>query len=150
MKRLLPILLILTSCVSKQVTSCDHGKDYFVCVKYLRNYDGDTITVNIPNTHPLLGEKISIRVNGVDTPELRTKNPCEKAKGFKAKELVQSIMQNAKNIELRNVSRGKYFRIVADVIADGVDIKKALIDARLAVPYDGGKKTVVDWCEGVG
>jgi len=42
--------------------------------------------------------------------------------------------------------RGKYFRIVARIIADGVDISDLLIERQLAVFYDGGTK-VKDWCE---
>jgi len=42
--------------------------------------------------------------------------------------------------------RGKYFRIVGRLIADGVDISDLLIQKQLAVPYDGGTK-VKDWCE---
>jgi len=45
---------------------------------YVRNYDGDTITFNLPGLHPIIGEKISIRVNGIDTPEIKGK--CEKEK----------------------------------------------------------------------
>lgn len=45
---------------------------------YVRNYDGDTITFNLPNLHPIIGNKIAIRVNGVDTPEIRGK--CDKEK----------------------------------------------------------------------
>jgi len=41
--------------------------------------------------------------------------------------------------------RGKYFRIVGRLIADGVDISELLIQKNLAVLYDGGTK-VKDWC----
>jgi len=43
--------------------------------------------------------------------------------------------------------RGKYFRIVGRLIADGVNISDLLIERQLAVLYDGGTKTK-DWCEG--
>jgi len=43
------------------------------------------------------------------------------------------------------MKRGKYFRIVADVSIDGKSLAKSLINAKLAVIYDGGKKTK-DWC----
>ena len=43
---------------------------------YVRNYDGDTVTFNLPNLHPIIGENISIRVNSIDTPEINGK--CEK------------------------------------------------------------------------
>ena len=42
--------------------------------------------------------------------------------------------------------RGKYFRIVGRLIADGVDISDLLIERHMAVPYDGGTKTKI-WCE---
>lgn len=128
-------------------TGCKHTGNRFNCVKYLKNYDGDTITFNIPDIHPLLGKKISIRVNGVDTPELKTKDKCEKSKARSAKKLVKSIMRSAKRIDLLNVKRGKYFRIVADVIVDGKDISEVLIKNKLAYRYDGGKKSVVNWCK---
>ena len=31
---------------------CDHTDTRFNCVKYVSNYDGDTITIDIPNIHP--------------------------------------------------------------------------------------------------
>ncbi len=42
--------------------------------------------------------------------------------------------------------RGKYFRIVGRLMADGVDISDLLIQRQLAVLYDGGTKRK-DWCE---
>lgn len=43
------------------------------------------------------------------------------------------------------MQRGKYFRIVADVVADGEMVKDALIENSLAVLYNGGTK-LKDWC----
>ena len=34
-------------------------------------YDGDTFKIDLPNMHPLFGDDISIRLFGVDTPEMR-------------------------------------------------------------------------------
>ncbi len=42
--------------------------------------------------------------------------------------------------------RGKYFRIVGSLIADGVDVSELLIERQLAVLYDGGTKAK-DWCK---
>ena len=47
---------------------------------------------------------------------------------------------------MRNLERGKYFRIVADVYVDGENLADILIDAGMAVRYGGGKKTF-KWCE---
>lgn len=129
--------------------SCEHDKKNFRCVKYIKNYDADTVTFKIPSVHPLLGEDINIRVTGVDTPEIRTKNKCEKEKGRFAKKLVQNLLKNAKRIDLVNVERGKYFRIVADVMIDGKSLSYYILKNGLGVTYDGGKKKQVDWCQPV-
>jgi micrococcal nuclease len=113
---------------------------------YVRNYDGDTITFNLPSLHPIIGDKISIRVNGIDTPEIRGKCEKEKYDAKQAKEIVSNILKNAEHITLKNMKRGKYFRIAADVVVDGENLADVLIDAGMAVRYDGGKKTH-NWCE---
>jgi len=127
-------------------STCKQGDTTFCNVQYLRNYDGDTITFNIPNVHPLLGKEIAIRVNGIDTPEKRTKDRCEKDLAIQAQKLIETTLKKAKQIDLINTSRGKYFRIVADVIVDGVSIKDLLIKNNLAYTYDGGTKSKIDWC----
>jgi micrococcal nuclease len=113
---------------------------------YVRNYDGDTITFNLPGLHPIIGKKISIRVNEIDTPEIRGKCEKEKYDAKQAKEMVADILKDAEQIVLMNMERGKYFRIAADVIVDGENLGDMLIEAGVAVRYDGGKKTV-NWCE---
>ena len=114
--------------------------------QYLKNYDGDTITVTIPGVHPLLGDKISVRVRGIDTPENRGKCQKEKDLARTGQRLVESMLKNAKAVTLENVGRGKYFRIVADVVADGKSVGAVLLKNNLAVAYDGGKK-IMDWCQ---
>ena len=96
---------------------------------YVRNYDGDTVTFNLPGLHPIVGEKISIRVNGIDTPEIRGKCEKEKYDAKQAKEMVTDILKDAEQIILRNMERGKYFRIAADVIVDGENLADMLIEA---------------------
>ena len=113
---------------------------------YVRNYDGDTITFNLPNLHPIIGNKIAIRVNGIDTPEIRGKCDKEKYDAKQAQGMVEEFLKDAERIDLKNMGRGKYFRIVADVYADGENLAEALIDSGMAVKYDGGKKNS-RWCE---
>ena len=47
---------------------------------------------------------------------------------------------------MTEADRGKNFRLVARLKADGVDLSQVLIEQGLAVPYDGGKN-VKDWCQ---
>ena len=113
----------------------------------MKNYDGDTITVQIPGVHPLLGDKISVRVLGIDTPEKNGKKACEKQKARVAQKLVENQLKQAKHIELRNVNRDKYFRILAEVWVDGRSLASLLIKNKLAYPYDGGRKpSSYNWC----
>jgi len=109
-------------------------------------YDGDTFRVNLKGYPELIGYRIGIRVNGIDTPEMR--GQCAKEKGLarQAKEFTVQQLRSAKVIELRNMKRGKYFRIVADVFVDGKNLAQMLIDNDLAVTYDGGHKAK-EWCK---
>ena len=131
---------------SAERENCRHSRKHFRCVEYVKNYDGDTITVNIPNVHPLIGRSIKVRVKNIDTPEIKTNNACEKGKALTAQKEVEHLLQKARTIHLRNVSRGKYFRILADVTADGVSIGQYLLQKGLAAPYRGGKKQKINWC----
>ena len=89
----------------------------------------DTITFNLPSLHPIIGEKISIRVNGIDTPEIKGKCEKEKYDAQQAQQMVADILKDAEQIVLRNMERGKYFRIAADVIIDGESLGDMLIEA---------------------
>jgi micrococcal nuclease len=127
--------------------SCAHDSTTFRCVKFVKNYDGDTITFDIPNVHSLLGKNISVRVAHLDTPEIRGKLPCEKESARTAQRLIENLLKRAKRIDLENVGRDKYFRILADVIVDGKSIKDLLMKNNLAYKYEGGTKENVNWCE---
>lgn len=108
-------------------------------------YDGDTFKVNIEGYPDLIGRNISIRLNGIDTPEIRGKCEAEKQLARAAKQFTVTKLRNAKVIELRNMDRGKYFRIVADVYVDGEELSKLLISNNHAVKYEGGTK-YKSWC----
>lgn len=101
----------------------------------------------MPELHSLIGNKISIRINGIDTPEIRGKCQQEKELAVTAKGFVEGLLTVADSIDLISMQRGKYFRIVADVVADGKMVKEALLEEGLAVIYQGKTKTK-DWCSG--
>ena len=113
--------------------------------KVISVYDGDTFRVNIDSLPPIVGKNISIRVNGVDTPEIRGKCQYEKDLALKARDFVRDRLANATDIKLTNLQRGKYFRVVANVVVDGVSLEQELLDNKLAYRYDGGKK--LSWCK---
>ena len=113
--------------------------------KVISVYDGDTFRVNIDSLPPIVGKNIRIRVNGVDTPEIRGKCQYEKNLALKARDFVRARLANAKEIKLTNLQRGKYFRVVANVVVDGISLERELLDNKLAYEYSGGKK--LSWCK---
>jgi len=112
--------------------------------KVISVYDGDTFRVDIDSLPPIVGKNIAVRVNGVDTPEIRGKCQYEKNLALKARDFVRGRLANAKEIKLTNLQRGKYFRVVANVVVDGVSLEQELLNNELAYGYDGGKK--LTWC----
>jgi len=113
--------------------------------KVISVYDGDTFRVDIASLPPIVGKNIAIRVSGVDTPEIRGKCQYEKNLALKARDFVRARLANAKEIKLTNLQRGKYFRVVANVLVDGVSLEQELLDNKLAYEYSGGKK--LSWCK---
>jgi micrococcal nuclease len=120
-------------CISSYAAYADYGS---VKAEFVRNYDGDTITVNILDYPPIAGKNISVRIKGIDTPEIKGKSDKERQLAIKARDIVYFLLKNTKKIELRNMQRGKYFRIVADVYFDGKNLSDILIDKKFAVPYN--------------
>lgn len=130
--------------------SCEHETKRFNCVKFLYNYDGDTITFDLPHIHPFFGKKTKIRVLGIDAPEKKSHHPrpCELEWARAAQRLVEAELKNAKRIDLI-VPQGldKYGRILADVVYDGKSLSEVLLRNYLAVTYLGKTKQNINWCK---
>ena len=132
----LSLLLVTGSCFAENYGDINN-------VKVDSVYDGDTFTITIPKWPKLAGEKIGIRVLGVDTPEMHGACPEEIALAHKAKEFTVAFL-NSGPITLKNTGRDKYFRIDADVYVNGKSLSQELIVAKLGYSYDGGTKS--KWC----
>ena len=100
-------------------------------------YDGDTFKIDLPSMHPLFGDDISIRLFGVDTPEMRGTTDEVKALAMQAQQVTEKALKGASKIELRNPQRGKYFRIISEVWIDGESLADMLKAKGLAKDYDG-------------
>jgi len=106
-------------------------------------YDGDTVKGKV-EVWPGLVQKISVRINGIDTPEIKTKNRCEKALGLKAKQALIDFI-GEKQVTISNVKLGKYAsRVLADVSVGGKDVAAYMIKYGYARVYHGGKRQ--SWC----
>jgi micrococcal nuclease len=117
-----------------------------------RVVDGDTIDVTID-----LGfktwKKVRVRMEGINTPESRTRDLEEKKKGLAAKARLQEILDYNNNECVLKVSGvGKFGRAIASVYVDTlspasdkssmttINVNKQLIEEGHAVAYDGGKR----------
>jgi endonuclease YncB( thermonuclease family) len=109
------------------------------CVKV---YDGDTITVALSTGGEYF--KYPVRMNGYDTPEIRTRDLTEKSWGYKSKYLLSSLILN-RVITLKCHKFEKYGRILGTVLRDGIDVNEVMIKRGYARAYDGGKKMKWDF-----
>lgn len=113
------------------------------------NYDGDSFNLMLD-----LGFEIphprAVRLNGVDTPELRGGNATSKTFAKLARDKAHQFIANAiADCGAEFVSelyRGKYGRPLGDIVALGENLLPAkslrdyLLENRLGVPYEGGSK----------
>jgi len=58
---------------------------------------------------------------------------------------LNGILLKAKRIDLIEPERGKYIRIVAGIVANGVDISGLMLEKGYARQYEGGKR--LGWCK---
>ena len=112
--------------------------------KVISIYDGDTLRVNIDSFPDIVGKNIRIRIKGIDTPEIKGKCQKEIDLAIMARDYLRNAINQSSQIELRNIERGKYFRIVGELYIDGENISNNLIKRKLAYYYNGRKKR--SWC----
>ena len=121
---------------------------YTYNIELLRVVDGDTIDAKID-----LGFDVSvkkrIRFMGINTPESRTRDLEEKARGLAAKDRVKQLLEGADVIQLESHGVGKYGRCLGELSIDVVDgkqgltlqsVNQLLIKEGHAVEYHGGKR----------
>lgn len=111
--------------------------------KVIKVYDGDTITIisKIPWLFKSKTYKFSIRLAGIDAPEIKSKNPHEVLKANRSRSALARMILN-KKVKLKHLRREKYGRILCDVYYKGTNINKWMILKGYAVKYNGGKKTI--------
>jgi len=116
--------------------------------RVIKVYDADTITIasKLPyDSSPMY--RLSVRLNGIDTPEIKGKGISEEEKeaAKTARDFVSNLVLN-KYVKLQNVQSEKYGRILADVYIGDINLNELLLKEKYAVNYDGGtKKKPTSW-----
>lgn len=105
-----------------------------VSAEVIRIVDGDTLQV-LAMVWANQYIQSYVRINGIDTPEIKGK--CEKERAYLDKPISKD-----RQVILRNIHNGKYAgRVVADLYtASGEDIASAMLKKSFARPYHGKKR----------
>lgn len=115
-----------------------YGKPFRVRVTNI--IDGDTVEIvwlhgsKVPT-------RIHIRVSGIDTPEIRTKDVLEKQAGLKVKEIVEGWIGTNQTKAIFYDWDKFGFRMVGDLLIHGMLLSEFLLNNCYAHSYDGTKKT---------
>lgn len=132
------LIIFIPPAIAKETL---HGP---IQAEVIRVIDGDTFDVR---AQIWIGQYIEtrVRLNGLDTPELRGKCQSEKIKAQNAKAALESLILN-KHVYLDDIHGGKYAgRVIANAKTDqGFDLSNRLIEQGLARPYHGDKRD--SWC----
>ena len=108
--------------------------------------DGDTIKCDIDLGFDIVMANQTIRLYGVDTPESRTSDKEEKYYGNISKQFLKDYCPKGTWIILRTHldKKGKFGRILGELIVNDTNLNKALIEENLAVEYFGQSKVDIE------
>lgn len=113
---------------------------FFYRAHVISVYDGDTITVNIDLGFSMSLQKLKVRLVGIDTAEMKSKDPVLKEKAIAARDWLRSQILD-KDVFLESHGLDKYGRWLGKIhTRDGICCNDEMIKLGHALSYDGGKK----------
>ena len=120
---------------------------YEYACKVERVVDGDTVDVVLDLGFNVL-HSVRVRLVGIDTPESRTRDLDEKARGLLAKEFLKNWLSQEhekKKIVIKTFkkSKGKFGRVLAEIWVNDVNVNEDMIECYHAVPYSAQNKKEV-------
>jgi len=111
-----------------------------------RVVDGDTVDVVLDLGFDIL-YRSRVRLYGIDTPESRTRDKDEKVRGKLAGSFLKEAIDNGNKVIIETKlkdSKGKFGRVLGNVIIDGININQLMIENYLAVAYFGQSKDDIE------
>ncbi len=118
---------------------------YHYKAEVLSVYDGDTVTLMIDQGMKHFA-RVKVRLLGINTPEIRTKDASEKQRGLAAKHYLKDKIEG-KTVIVHTVKKGKFGRWLGVLWSYeegmeelGESLNDEMIRAGHAVAYDGGKR----------
>ena len=118
---------------------------YHYKAEVLSVYDGDTVTLMIDQGMKHFA-RVKVRLVGINTPEIRTRDLEEKERGLQAKEYLRGMIEG-KTVIVHTVKKGKFGRWLGvlwlyqeDMEELGESLNDLMIKEGHAVAYNGGKR----------
>ena len=113
---------------------------YFYKAYISKVIDGDSCVGDIDLGFGIKTSNTKIRLDGIDTAEIKSKDAVLKTKALEAKQLLQALIEN-KTVYLKSLGVDKYGRSLAKIYTiDGLCCNEELKNKNLAIEYDGGTK----------
>jgi endonuclease YncB( thermonuclease family) len=106
--------------------------------------DGDTVRLEVDYLPVELGNKMSLRILGIDTPELHGKCLEEIKKAQDARDFLKGYLKG-KQYTIVLKGRDKYFRLLGDIKVGNELVSEVMLKNGHAVVYQG--KTKTSWCK---
>ena len=97
--------------------------------------DGDTVDILIDLGFSVY-HKERVRLSGIDTPEMNSKNVLEKEIAKKAKTFITTWLKEQKNLTIKTYKDDKYGRLLGEIFGNGgVCVNNLLMEKGFAWNY---------------
>lgn len=118
---------------------------YIYSAQVTKVVDGDTIEIDLDLGFGVWYRNQRVRLNGIDTPESRTKDKDEKTRGELSKNKLKELIEN-KIVKISTTidPDDKFGRILAIIeTKEGINVNEWLVTNNYAVAYKGQNKELV-------
>ncbi len=106
--------------------------------------DGDTLVVDVDLGFGIWRSSLTVRLNGIDAPEVHSRDKVEKEAGLAVKEVVKKVLAGNRVVGLESHELDKYGRILGDVILENAEgrfnLAQVLLARGLVRKYGGEAK----------
>jgi endonuclease YncB( thermonuclease family) len=110
-----------------------------VAATVVRVIDGDTF---VAEAHVWPGEtvRVSVRIRGIDAPELHSRCPEERSAAMQARDALATLL-DGQAVTILNIGGGKYYgRVLADVETGDGAVAPTMLSRALVRRYSGGRR----------
>jgi endonuclease YncB( thermonuclease family) len=139
--RLAPVLLACATASLMAARAVDARDEISgpVSATVVRVIDGDTF---VAEAHVWPGEtvRVSVRIRGIDAPELHSRCQRERLAAAAARDALAALLDRPP-VKITNIGGGKYYgRMLADVETEDGEVAPALLSRALVRLYSGGRR----------